>query len=77
MPHPHTELAEYESGLNFVTDIGPWYLRPEISVVAIFTAKIEVGSHMILLNFSHSSKRCIQLTYLKITMPEPSRSNIN
>jgi len=64
------------SKLKFVTNIGLWYLHPEI-LSPSFLAQAEVDSHMILLNFSHSSTKCIQLTYLKIAMSKPRCSLIN
>ena len=42
-----------------------------------FLAQAEVDSHMILLDFSYSSRKCIQLTYLKIAMSKPRHSLVN
>jgi len=70
--HPHTVIQVtlcYQHWIMILTL--KYLLSPS------FLAQTEVDSHIILLNFSHGSRKCIQLTYLKIAMSKPRCSLVN
>ena len=73
MSHLHTEYPCKTSSQTL--DHNTHILKYTLSSPSLTWA--EVDSHMTLLNFSHSSRKCIWLTYLKIAMCKPSHTHGN
>jgi len=73
MSHPHTVIQVKLCHQHWIMTLTSW----NICWYHLLWPRQKLDSHMILLNFSHGSRKCFQLTYLKIAMSKPRCSLVN